>query len=199
MAINGVPALLNKFNSVTNVITLLAADAANVLGLFPSPVWGIFDANNKLVIQPDSIVAFDFKREWRLPDYPMEQGAFQAYNKVATPFDARIKMTKGGTDDDRLQFLQNLDDAASSLNTYTILTPSKAFLNVNIHHYDYRRTAKNGLTLLTVDVWLTQIRFDAVAQSASTKYVSGADAKSAGNVQPQAATAAQKSTSATVQ
>lgn len=200
MSVKGVPALLNKVGGITSTATLLGADAVKVLGLFPAPLWGIYDSDlQKPIIEPDSIIAFDLKREWRLPDYPQEQGSFQRYNKVATPYDARITMTKGGTDDDRMKFLQKMEEVAKSLDTYAILTPGKTFMNANIQHYDYRRTAIKGLTLLTIDVWLTEIRLDTVKTTPTTKDVSGADAKSAGIMSPAAATQAQKSLASKVQ
>lgn len=195
MSASGIPALLNKVVGITNTVTLLGADAVKVMGLFPAPLWGIYDSDlQKPIIEPDSIIAFDLKREWRLPDYPQEQGAFQRYNKVATPYDARVTMTKGGTDDDRMKFLQKLEEVANSLDTYAILTPGKTFMNANIHHYDYRRTAIKGLTLLTIDVWLTEIRLDSVKTTPTTKDASGADAKMAGNVSAMLATQLQKLT-----
>lgn len=200
MAVKGIPALLNKVGGITNNVTLLATDAIKVLGLFPAPIWGIYSSDlQKPIIEPDSIIAFDLKREWRLPDYPQEQGAFQRYNKIATPYDARIVMTKGGTDADRMKFLQKLEEVAKSLDTYAILTPGKTFNNANIHHYDYRRTASKGLTLLTVDVWLTEIRLDTVKTTPATKDASGTDAKNAGIMSPAAATQAQQSLVAKVQ
>ncbi len=199
MAVKGIPALLNKVGGVTNTVTLLVADAKRVLGFFKASEWGIYGSDGKLAIKPDSIVAVDFKREFRIADYPQENGAFQAYNKVATPDDVRVTMTKGGKTSDRTDFLNALGDISKSLDLYSVVVPEGKYSSMNVSHIDYRRTAKSGVSLLTVDVWMQKVRVTATAKSNATKDASGADAKSAGNVQPQAATPAQQSTAAKAQ
>ena len=75
-----------------DVPILLLADA---LGLPPSPLapqWGIY-LDGEPVVDADSVVTFDYRQEWTVSDYPLEQGAFQSYDKVQTPFDVAVTIT----------------------------------------------------------------------------------------------------------
>lgn len=187
---SGAPTLLNKANNVANTVILLGADAAAIFGLFPKPVWGIYKGG-KAIIKADSVVSVEFKRDWRLADYPQEQGAFQSYNKVTTPFDARVRLTKGGSDSVLSAFLDDVDAAAKSLDLFDVVTSSKTYNSANIHHYDYKRSANSGSGLLTVDVWLTEVRVTVTDKFSTTAAPSGADPKAVGTVQAQAPTGTQ--------
>ncbi len=190
---NGIPDLLNKISAITNPVALLGADASRILGFFAPPQWGIY-RDGELAIEPDSIIAIDYKAESRITDYPQEAGAFQAYNKVATPQDVRVRMTKGGTDNDRTAFLTAIKDASDSLNLYDVMMPEFSYSNCNIFHVDFRRTAQNGVGLLTVDLWLLEIRTPTSETAFSnTKEPAGRSPFSLGSVLPQVPTVAQVS------
>jgi hypothetical protein len=179
---NGIPSLLGKVAKVGNTASLLISDAQIVLNMFGPVRWGVF-LNGSLAITPDSIIGVEYKRDWRVPDYPMEGGSFQNYNKVATPADARVTMTRGGTESERQIFLEAVDVAASSLNLYDVVTPEKTFVGYNITHYDFRRVAMNGASLITIDLWLQEIRVTATTQYSNTQQPSGTDPVNTGIVQ----------------
>jgi len=144
--------------------------------------WGIY-LNGSLALAADSVIDVTYKREYRIADYPMEQGAFQSYNKVKTPFDARIRMVKGGKDNDRQAFLNALETIAASLSLYSVVTPEITYANANITHYDYRRTSTNGVTLLTVDLWLQEVRMTVTNSYTYTQQASGQNPAQGGTVQ----------------
>ena len=156
----GIPPLLNTINNVANIAILLVADGLLIASKFLSKAqWGIFSKGTFLpAIIPDSIVSFDFKKEYRLANYPQEEGAFQSYNKVTMPYDARIVMTKGGSLGEREYFLSQCVVLAGSLDLYTIVTPEITYINANIESYNYRRTSTNGVTLLTVEFLIKEVR-----------------------------------------
>ena len=183
---NGIPPLLNQASAAANVVALLVADAfliAQLVNPANKLQWGIFDGLLPAII-PDSIVGFDFKNEWHLPSAPQENGAFQTYNKVATPFEPRITMTKGGSESDKHAFLNKLEAIAASMTLFTVVTPTRTYENVNITHYDYHRTATNGVGLLTVDVYMQEIRIAPPPAFMSTAQPSGTDPVNGGSVQP---------------
>lgn len=186
----GIPPLLNKVSQASSVVALVVADAKIVLGLFNRKSWGIY-LNGKPAFKVDSVVGIDFKADYRIAEYPMEAGAFQSYNKVTTPRDIRVKITRGGTDADRKELMAALEVAAASLGLYDIYMPEGAFKGFNIAHFDWRRTAANGAGLLTVDVWLTEVRVTATAAFSNTAAPSGAAVVNGGMVQPATPTAAQ--------
>lgn len=188
----GIPPLLGKIASVANTVALLVADAQIVLNMFAGPKWGIFNADGTIALKPDSIISLDAKREWSVSNAPQEQGAFQSYNKVMFPLDTNIRMTKGGTDDQRYQFLIALSTLAKSLKTLNIGMPEGHIIaNVTIIRFDFRRTSTNGVGLLTVDVALQEIRVAPNPAFINTAAPSGADPVQGGAVQPQTPTTAQ--------
>lgn len=126
--------------------------------------WGIFSQKGVLALEPDSIAAVEYQREFRIADYPIEEGGFESYNKVATPFDIRVTMTKGGKIPDRKDFLDQVELIVASLDLFTVITPERNYLNVNIVRADYRRNAANGATLLTVELHGIEVRTSASIQ-----------------------------------
>ncbi|MDR0479537.1 MAG: hypothetical protein LBH31_07015 [Burkholderiaceae bacterium] len=134
------------------------ADGADLPSDAPLEQWGIFDASGNLAIAPDTIVGTDFRAEVKVADYPIEQGAFGSYNKVQTPFDLRLTMAYSSNATGREVFINTLDTLLKSPLLYTAITPEGAWENITIEHYDYRRDARSGVQMLTVDVWAREVR-----------------------------------------
>ena len=181
----GVP-FLTSYSPATSLILLAADLVTSLVGLI-APQWGIF-LNGVPIIDADSVVSFEYKQEWTVSSFPLEQGAFQSYDKVNTPFDVRVRYATGGSDADRQAFLDSIDAVAGSLQLFDVVTPNAVYTSVNITHWDYRRTATNGVGLLVVDIWCIEVRVTATTQFSNTQQPSGADAKSSGIVQPKTPT-----------
>lgn len=189
---NGIPALLSGAANVTNTASLLVSDAANIIGMFAGPQWGIFNQDGSIAIQPDSMISLDFKREWKIPNYPQEQGSFQSYNKVAMPSDTRIRLSKGGPAAVREAFLAQVSAAAASLNLYNVTMPEGThILNVNFTSFAISRKSSSGVGMILIDLELEEIRVAPSAAFTNTAAPSGADATNTGTVQPQTPTTAQ--------
>lgn len=164
--------------------------------------WGVFDSNGNKVINPDNIYAFDDRQEWRLSDYPVQRGAFSSFNKVIVPFEDSLRMTKGGSLTERRAFLKSIDAIAGDTNLYSIRTPEKTYLSVNILRTELLRRSSEGAYFLEVDIFFRNI----VEQTAqySTAAANTADAQNSaalpavnqGNVQAVPLTSAQSSTAA---
>ncbi len=191
MPATGIP-LLATINQIEGTAVLLAADAAIVLHMFAKPQWGIY-LNGVAALVADNIIAVDFKNDWRIADYPQEEGAFQSYNKVLTPYDVKVTMTKGGagllsaigigSSANVKSFIAAVEMAAASLNLYDVMTPDRTYHSANITHYDYKRSAENGVSLLTVELWLQQIRVTATTAFTNTAAPDGMDPANTGSVQ----------------
>jgi hypothetical protein len=168
--------------------------------MFAKPQWGIY-LNGVAALVPDNIIAVDFKNDWRIADYPQEEGAFQSYNKVLTPYDVKVTMTKGGagllsaigigSSANVKSFIAAVEMAAASLNLYDVMTPDRTYHSANITHYDYKRSAENGVSLLTVELWLQQIRVTATTAFTNTAAPDGMDPANTGSVQATTPTPAQ--------
>lgn len=161
------------------------------------PQWGLF-LNGQPAVVADSVLSFSYKQDWIIADYPLEgaQGtgavlSFESYDKVQVPFDVRLRFTAGGSDADRQALLRSVDAAAGSLNLYDAVTPEATYVSVNPTHYDYRRTNTNGVGLITIDVWCTQVIVTATSKFTQTQQPGSADPIGIGGVQAAGASTAQ--------
>lgn len=187
LSIPGVPALLRQpavsgAFAKLNTASLLVADASIIKQLFNKPKWGVFKGG-KSVAAADSVLSFEYRQDTKISDYPQEKGGFQSYNKVGTPYDVRVQLTKGGTEAERAAFLAAIEAATASLDLYDVTTPEKVYKNANIQRFDYRRTAQSGAGLITVDLWLVEVRETVSTEFAKSKQPSGAAKLNGGLVQ----------------
>lgn len=148
--------------------------------------WGIFDDNGANVLTPDNIVSVGYSSEFRISDYPLQGGKFESYDKVATPAQNRVVLTKGGTLNERQIFLTKLDTIRDDRRLYSVLTPERAYFDVNVERVTLERDTTKGAGLLTVEIVLREIRQTATAAFSSSQTPSGADEVNDGSVQPKA-------------
>lgn len=193
----GVPAVNRQPGAAIATTVLMVADALGLFG-FLTPPLGLYK-DGTVVITADNVVSFDHKRDWALSTYPLEQGAFESYDKVQQPFDVRLRFSAGGSADDRQQLLDSIEAVANSLELFDAVTPEKIYRSVNVIHYDYRRESDRGAGLIVIDVWCQEVRVTATASFSNTQTPSGASTVDGGVVQTQAPTSAQTSTVPTVQ
>jgi len=178
----GVPPLLrNNLGVAAAPINAIAG----LLGLGGLAVdqWGVFTADGSPLFVADSVLAVAFKQDYNTPDYPVEGGKFETYNKVTVPYDARVTYTQGGNSFERGKLLAAVEAAASSLDIYTVVTPDITYKSANIVHYGYERSIKSGVTLLTVEVYLKQVRIAAAPAFSSPQSASAAQKKDIGPLQ----------------
>lgn len=136
---------------------LITSDNVSNINTGSVPQWGIF-LDNVSVVKADTVTSFEYKQDWSLLDYPVEQGGFETYNKVKLPFEVMIELTKGGTEAELATFLSSISAIAGDFNIYSVVAGGAAtYPSVNISHYDYRRTALNGVSMIKVSVKCTQI------------------------------------------
>lgn len=177
----GVPSLSSY---LSGPIELLVLDAIGLFGGAASQ-WGVF-RDGIPAFEFQSVTRFDYRQDWPVSDYPVEEGGFQSYDKVQLPFDLRLRVVSGPSESDRQALLDSIEDAANSLDLLDVVTPEKVYESVNITHYDLARTAVNGVGMLTVDVWFTEIRVTSTATFTDTKTPGAAGNQNLGNVQAEA-------------
>lgn len=169
----GVPPLLQPAGAPAIALpTLLTTDSATVGSQFPEQ-WGVFDQGGSPVIIFDTVVKVEYRQGWVIADFPLEQGAFESYDKVQTPYDVRIRFAAGKNVENRKALIQSVKERAGDLNLYTVITPEDVLPSVNVQHFDYVRTRENGLGVLQLELWLLQIRINS---SQSTQVTGGANA-----------------------
>lgn len=123
----------------------------------PVAQWGIYYQGEPVVLA-DNVLEMEYKQDWTIADYQMEEGAFESYDKVSNPFRIQLAFSRGGSVGARQNFINSISSIAGDLNQYDVYTPEVNYTNCNIEHYDYRRQATNGMGLITVYVTLVQVR-----------------------------------------
>lgn len=209
----GVPPLPGPAQ-VQNNIVLLVSDAFTVIGLLAQPQWGIFNSNGTpafaaaatglaAVLAPNqSISEEEYRQDHRISTAPQERGAFLSYNKVATPWQAKVSYVVSGTAAQRGAFLAQVQALqtlpAGTANLYTLVMPEYTYPSCDIVHHDFRRDARRGVSMFIVDIWVEQVRVSGTAAYSNTQNPASADAVNGGTVQPQTPTAAQTTAGAPV-
>jgi len=146
--------------------------------------WGIYDMSGAPVLTASSVAGMEYARDWRVSNYPQEQGAFASYNKVKTPFTAKVTFLVGGDAGFRAAFLNQAEAAVASLNLVSVVTPEIQYASANLTHLGYRRTSKNGVTMLTVEIWCEEIIVISGTTSAPTASPNGANPTNNGITPP---------------
>jgi hypothetical protein len=75
-------------------------------------------------------------------------------------------------------------------NLYDLITPSRVFTGMTAIHYDYRRTAVSGVSLITVDIWFIEVQVTVSANLNATQFAQFAGQNNVGTVGPQTFTGA---------
>jgi hypothetical protein len=153
----GVPGL-NRQNGAYAAAALTIVGELLPLNFF-GPKWGIVDSAGSAVITPDSFIDFEYRGERKIPNYPIEKGGFQSYNKVALPFDARFTVSCSGNKKmTKQQFLAAIDKLLIGLTLVSVVTPEITFNNCNLIHADYRREARQNATMIVAQLWFQEVR-----------------------------------------
>jgi hypothetical protein len=144
--------------TVLRIGTPATAGALAPVSNYVATQWGVLDQKGNLVVDPDSIIDFDNRNEWNVVSMPVQAGSFASYNKVVVPFECSVRMTKGGSINDRTAFLQQIAAIAGDTNLYDIITPERVYQDVNITRYEVSRRGAGGAYFLAeVDLYFVQI------------------------------------------
>ena len=195
----GVPILLREASKQLAMQALKLALNKVLWRFIPhTPQWGIFTLDGELLVMPDSIIDIGFRQDHKICNYPVQNNAFNSYNKVAEPFQATVRMIKGshlkgtelfkvvtGTSDiqgslERSEFLDAIEQAAKSLDLYIIVTPERSYINCNIISYAYKREQTKGAYQIVVDLTLQEVRQVQAAYSSSDSRPKITNAKDVG-------------------
>jgi hypothetical protein len=132
-----------------------------------------------------SVVDFEYAADSPISTYPQEQGGFQSYDKVQLPFDVKLRLACDGNAPQRQSFINTLKALRTSLSLVSIVTPEVTFPSCNCVHFDFRRSAANGVSMIVADVWFEQVAVTgSLSFGDSTQQPGDAATQSLGNVQP---------------
>lgn len=132
--------------------------AALINSLFGN-YWGIFNEYGVPLLLADNVISLHYENKSRVVNAPIERGTFASYNKISDPWKATAQMSKGsGGALERGAFLAQLEILSKSTLRFIVITPEFVYKFANIVGYDLAREAKDGATLIKVNVHLEEIR-----------------------------------------
>jgi len=181
MSLFGLPSLPPSVNLITDIV-FAVADAVGIFSIFSSNQWGIFQ-DREMVINPDNLISVASTQDWTMADFNIEEGGFDTYDKVDTPFTNRVRMSSGGSQANRQALLDEIDAIAGNLELYDVVTPERVWSNVNFQGYELVRTSSNGAGMIIIDIVLNEIREDAGTTFTNTKSPTATSPKDNGTVQ----------------
>lgn len=167
--------------------TLATQDATDLPVTGRPPQWGIFK-DGKAVVTADGVSVMEYKKDFDLPTFPIEGGAFSNYNKVELPADISVKFIAGESVANRKALLDSIEAIQGSLDLYDVYMPEKNYISYNVDHVDFRRSLSGGLGIISAEVWLREVRITASQTFTDTKTASGAATQSNGQTQTQQST-----------
>lgn len=179
----GVPPVKSAGPTTASVVTARSEDGASV-NRKAKARWGIYTSGGAAALTPESFRELDESKDWNIPRYPIESGAFQSYNKVELPADVRLAVVKAGNDAAKDAFLKTVQAYAASLALLTVVTPGKTYRNMNLVHYEQHRSAETGAGLLTVRLFFQEVRTSAKSAFSEVADPTAASNVNGGAVQP---------------
>ena len=190
---NGLPILAGIARGIS-VASILINDAIIIARMFQESEWGIFQKGTSLKIAPyDSFQSIDAIQDNPISTYPVENGRLEAYNKVKLPYEKTIVLNKGGSVQERQEFLKAIDYFIGKPNLFDIVMPEITYTNANLVSRSWSRSENHGITNLQVELAFQEVRDTATATFSNTKNPNDAAMKSNGSartypIKPQAAT-----------
>lgn len=163
--------------------------------------WGLYTQDGDLAAPADNVVAFENNLEARISDYPVapnttgaptETVGFGSYNKVIVPYDVRLILTRGGSIEDRQDFLKAIQNAWQSVELFNVVTPECVYLDVNVVGVRRTAAADRGMGLMALEIALRKVRQTATLSFTKTKEPTGSGQVKDGSVQATQPTDAQQ-------
>ena len=188
MSMIGIPKLASGFKGLVSSggNALIGLGGAAIIRAIFGNVWGLVNEFGVPVVLADNVLGLSFQSASTIVNAPIEGGSFASYNKIATPSQAVVQMSKGsGSSLERGAFLTQLRAYEGSTLKFYVISPEFVHRNMCITGVDYARSAQEGVQLIVVNVQLEEVRevkvnysFEEVAAPEDAKTVDG------GNVQP---------------
>lgn len=176
----GIPQVARSPNFPVNLgpaLTAAAALGALWRAVLGRPTWGVFKQPPPIVpdesgietvtvtaqlvpvVTVDSVLDFDFRSDFDIPDYPVQDGSFTNVNKVNLPNELSVRLIRNGSERDRSTFLDQVDAICKSLELFQIITPERTYLNVNPYRFEVSRRGGSGAYSITeADLYFREIR-----------------------------------------
>ena len=200
--------IISSIAGLQNNAVLLGSDVASLVRLLSGPKWGLFTqsgapafsatADNSLTGVLSTVVTalntgslnggqsvgeIEYRTDDRISTAPQQQGSFLSYNKVLNPYQGRVTYIVSGYDAQRRAFLTRLAALRQSLAQLNLQMPEYTFTSCNVIHSDVRRSAHSGVSMMTVDIWVEEVRITGTSLFTKTATAAGASNSNGGAVQ----------------
>lgn len=150
----GVPPLarqaLSAASTISGVVAAISTDLNFFAGQPTAPLWGVYDATTlKSVLDADSFLSFRGKGASKLVDFPIQDGAFNTYDKVVIPGIVTLRVSKSGSVSDRAALLAQVNALLASVTLYSVVTPEQTYQNYNMEDFELVRDDQKGAFFFT--------------------------------------------------
>lgn len=159
----GVPQLRRAADAIIPVALRVLGSAAALGALwqsyFATPQWGVYDTEGNARLQPDNVRDMSLRLDSTVAGFPVAPNSFAAYNKVIHPDEIYLRMSKGGSQQDRANFISDAIYLQRSLGQFRVLTPERSHERLNLVRVEiHRRGAEGAYYLPEVDLFFQEIR-----------------------------------------
>lgn len=180
--------LAQRTGATGRVMGLTGGLAGTFLGQYLnamlSPSYALLDRKGDKLIQPDGPGEFEMKGDANVSTYPIEDGAFQSYNKVLNPENLAITLLCNGHGPmSRKQFIERCRELKNGTEIVTVVTPDQVYQSVVCTGMSYKQTSRNGATLLTVHMTFNEERTSASMSFPKAKTDSGSALQEGGQTE----------------
>lgn len=127
----------------------------------PRPIYAIVDSETfEPLTVPDSWGEFAPRYESTISDYPVETGAFAAYNKVRRPIGVSVTLVKTGSDVARLTWLAAIQQSELQQPTrlFTLISPQGVYVDYTLVGLSFETRQDRGSNMLYLTMQFTQVQ-----------------------------------------
>lgn len=138
---------------------------------FDEREWDIFFEEDFQSLLPDNagILEFSETSDSTVPNAPIEDGSFSAYNKIPVPKRLSIKIGCEGSVDERGLFEGSMRIAQDSLDTFWISSATNSWHNMTIESISKSTSTTDGYFLTIFDVEFVEVLFKRQEEKMSQK------------------------------
>ena len=145
--------------AVLNVVSLISKNLPRFNP--PRPIYAVINADTGIPLTiPDSWLEITPRfSEYQVSDYPVEDGAFAAYNKVRRPDTVDMVLVKTGPDLARATWLEAIRQQVQTDPTarYHVITPNGIFQSLTINRQVFQTRQDRGQNMLYLELQFTEV------------------------------------------
>lgn len=129
----------------------------NIKGI--SGDWYISDyKTNEKIASFDTFLGYDYMRENKTAEKPVEKGSFSSYNKIVLPEQVNVVLAKGGSSFELKQALKKLEQYQGSTDTINIVLPFKSYINMSLNKLSHGMKEGGASSLLVCELGLKEVQ-----------------------------------------